>query len=183
MKNNIYKVYCDMDGVIVNFIDPMLSLINDPNNQQTQEGQKAIARFKRNQFIRDDLKDFYKAPKEIIDYVRLFSTNNISFWENLEWTLDGKELWDFLKPYNPYILSAPTDKDSIIGKQMWVLQNLRIPSNRVILTRDKENYANPYSILIDDTSKNIELFKKHKGIGILHNNTQETIKILKTILS
>jgi 5'(3')-deoxyribonucleotidase len=46
----------------------------------------------------------------------------------------------------------------------------------------KSNYANPTSILIDDTSVNVDNFKKNGGYSILHQNNSQTLKQLKEIL-
>lgn len=48
--------------------------------------------------------------------------------------------------------------------------------------KHKANYANPNSILIDDTPINIENFNKNGGNGILHKNNSQTLKELKEIL-
>jgi 5'(3')-deoxyribonucleotidase len=46
----------------------------------------------------------------------------------------------------------------------------------------KSNYANPTSILIDDTPVNVDNFKKNGGYSILHQNNSQTLKQLKEIL-
>ena len=44
---------------------------------------------------------------------------------------------------------------------------------------DKQNYSSPNSILIDDRPSNIEQWRNKGGIGILHINTNDTLKQLK----
>lgn len=49
--------------------------------------------------------------------------------------------------------------------------------------RKKAAYATPTSILIDDTADVIDLFTEEGGIGILHKNATNTIKLLKILLN
>ena len=46
----------------------------------------------------------------------------------------------------------------------------------------KSRYANPTSILIDDTPVNVDNFKKGGGHGILHQNNSKTLEKLKEVL-
>lgn len=97
---------------------------------------------------------------------------------------DGKLLWDYVKRYNPKILSAPAKNipDSSIGKIIWVHQNLG--AVEVLLRRScsKKDYANKNSIFIDDMEKNISQWREEGGIGILHKNALDTIQQLKDYL-
>lgn len=46
----------------------------------------------------------------------------------------------------------------------------------------KRVFANPYSLLIDDTYKNIAAWTNSAGVGILHTNSANTIDRLKKLL-
>ena len=111
------------------------------------------------------------------------------FWTNLKWTSDGRQLWDFLKPYNVSILSSHgKTKDHegwskrfevINGKKDWIARNLGpMASHKCIITQKlyKKKYAGHNSVLIDDDITNIEEWKSAGGIGSLHKNTNDTIK-------
>jgi hypothetical protein len=104
------------------------------------------------------------------------------FWVNLEWMNDGKELWNYIKKYDPSILSAPSRQDeSRVAKHDWV--NKELPGTQLLLrnAKHKKDFASPTSILIDDRIDNVEGWIGAGGIGILHKNTKDTIKQLKRL--
>ncbi len=104
------------------------------------------------------------------------------FWINLEWTDDGKKLWNYVKKYNPQILSAPSKQnDSRIGKHDWVKREL--PGTHLILrsAQHKCEFASPNSILIDDNETNIKQWKNAGGIAIQHISADNTINELKKL--
>jgi hypothetical protein len=104
------------------------------------------------------------------------------FWITLKWMSDGKQLWSYIKKYNPILLSAPSrEESSRLGKRVWVKREL--PDVKLILksASQKQQYASPTSILIDDRQKNIDQWNAAGGVGILHTNTANTIKQLKQL--
>ena len=186
-----------MDNVIVDFYSAILPIINNPLNQESKEAKKVIKKIKRNKFNEFDL-DFDEASKELINYVRLTTTNNKNFWSNLPWKKNGKELWNFLKTkfflenkIDLFILSAPVDKECEKGKIQWLLNNLNLPErikynfilNNVIFERKKYIYAFHDTILVDDSKENIKKFKENNGIGIIFKNSIDTIKKINEILN
>ena len=79
-------------------------------------------------------------------------------------------------------MSSPSRADhSRMGKRIWRKRNL--PSTKLILAyaANKQNYADPNSILIDDRKSNIDQWVKAGGIGILHTDTASTIEKLKEL--
>mgnify|MGYP003704526257 CR=1 FL=1 len=53
------------------------------------------------------------------------SKAGVPFWSDMHWKNDGKELWNYIKPYKPELLSAPSKEESSkIGKFVWVKRNL-----------------------------------------------------------
>mgnify|MGYP003845108133 CR=1 FL=1 len=95
---------------------------------------------------------------------------------------NGQTLWDYIKQYNPTLLSAPSrQNESRLGKRLWVKNN--IPGTKLILANaeNKQNYANDKSILIDDRPSNIEQWRASGGVGILHTSASDTIKQLKDL--
>jgi hypothetical protein len=102
----------------------------------------------------------------------------IEFWSQMEWMRDGKQLWSYIKDYNPIILSAPTFKSSHIGKRIWVKRELG-KHIECILDRNKYKYAEENNILIDDMMRNIKPWIKSGGIAIFHENTRTTISKLR----
>jgi TATA-binding protein-associated factor Taf7 len=99
---------------------------------------------------------------------------------------DAVELIEYLKG-----LSIPTEilsstsserRDTDIRKQKleWLDKHgITFPVNLVPGKRFKKDYSNPNVLLIDDTSVNIDQWRKEGGIGILHSDTVTTLNILK----
>ena len=76
-----YKIYCDMDGVLVNFIKGYFELTGR------------------------DITGQYHTDKRFWEPI---DKAGVDFWVNLEWTPGGKELWNYIKKYNPELLSSPS---------------------------------------------------------------------------
>jgi nicotinamide mononucleotide adenylyltransferase/lambda repressor-like predicted transcriptional regulator len=149
-----YKIYCDMDGVIVDF----------------DKGYKELTG-------RDASFDI---PKE--EFWAPISKAGAPFWIKLKWMPDGKQLWDYIKEYNPELLSAPSrEESSKMGKRIWVKREL--PGTKLILRQAerKQEFATPNSILIDDRADNIQRWKNAGGIGIVHTSAADTIQQLKDL--
>lgn len=149
-----YKIYCDMDGVLVNF----------------DKGYEELTGVKLNNFQSDN--SFWE-PINRAGY---------DFWIGLEWMDDGKKLWNYIKKYDPQILSAPSrQNDSRVAKHDWVKREL--PGVHLILrsAKYKKEFAAPNTILIDDRPENIESWNEAGGIGILHKSTKDTIRKLKSL--
>lgn len=148
-----YRIFCDLDGVITDFIKGYFDLTGIALNQNEH---------------RSDSK--FWEPIERAGY---------DFWINLEWMEDGRTLWDFISPYNPTILSAPSRQvESRIGKKDWVDREL--PGTQLILrsAKHKKDFAAPDAILIDDREDNINGWIESGGIGILHTSASNTIENL-----
>jgi hypothetical protein len=82
-------VFCDLDGVLVDF---------DAGIQKLSGGKKA-----------DDM-----------PVGRIWATvaKNRTFFESLDWTADGKELWEAIRHLQPTILTGvPNNKPSVVGGQ------------------------------------------------------------------
>lgn len=165
--NKNWTIYCDMDGVICDWNHRFKTLVLNDFNRENDTDIKSG----------DEFEKVY-GKGSLWPYVDEFG---VDFWANIEWKPDGKELWNFILPYNPIILSKPTfSPHCYTGKKIWCKRE--IPGTEIVLERKKSKYANPKSILIDDTEKNIKEWESVGGIGVLHNNTKETIKKLKKIL-
>ena len=149
-----YKIYCDMDGVIADF----------------DKGYKELTGREAS----------FDTPKE--EFWAPIQKAGAEFWIKLQWMPDGKQLWEFIKPYNPQLLSAPSkDESSKIGKFVWVKRN--VPGTKLILrsAERKQEFATPNSILIDDRADTIQRWKDAGGVGILHTSAADTIQQLKDL--
>jgi dephospho-CoA kinase len=152
-----YKVYCDMDGVIVDF----------EHGYDRLTGRKAPG---------------FSSPYDKTDFWAAITKAGAEFWADLEWMEDGQQLWNYIKQYNPTLLTAPSrEKSSEIGKQEWIDKN--IPSTPVEFRQahKKQELSSPNAILIDDREDNIERWIEAGGIGIRHTSAASTIKKLNQL--
>jgi len=153
-----YKIYCDMDGVLCDF-DTRFEYFGgmSPKAYEAKYGTKKFW--------------------ELID-----GEVGVRFWVGMSWMPDGKELWNYIKPYNPTLLSAPSmNNASRLGKRLWVKNNL--PGQKLILAsaKNKPNYSGENHILIDDRKDTIENWIAQGGIGIYHTSAKSSIDQLKEL--
>lgn len=150
-----YKIYCDMDGVIADF----------DNRFKEYSGYSP---------------KYFKDMWGVDEFWKIIDEGGVEFWSYMDWMPDGRELWAFIKSYKPSLLSAPSrEESSREGKKIWVQRE--IPGTELLLSPayEKQKYANPKSILIDDRESNIYEWKNAGGIGIFHTSAQSSIKELK----
>ena len=155
-KGELPRIYCDMDGVLCDF-EYAANRVTGQVWGGLRTGQ---------------------------DWGSIKKTKN--FWSTLPWKSGGRQLWNYIKKFDPHILSAYTTEDPNCkpGKRRWLSNNLGLSGSRINLVRrsEKRNFAmdgRRPAILIDDYPKNISDFKSAGGIGIIHSNTQTTISQLK----
>jgi len=160
-----YNVFCDMDGVVANFFDTAFRLTgkrwDDPIYVQKH------AREARDEMIKKHL-DFAHLPP----------------------MPDFEQLWNFIKHFDPDILTAFARWDpegSTRGKVEWNHKYLHVPANKfhVVSRRNKQFFAKGHdgkpNLLIDDYSANIDEWKAKGGVGILHKNARDTIAQMKQL--
>ena len=106
---------------------------------------------------------------------------------------DAHTLWNFIKPYEPIILTAkPKDEfrmpSASADKMKWMQQQFGHPQDRVnvVFRNEKQLFAidrqdKRPNLLIDDHRKNILEFNSAGGIGVLHTSANSTIRQLKQI--
>ena len=156
MEKQKYKIYCDLDGVLVDF----------------DKGYKKLTG-----------KELGGEHRNDTDFWDPINKAGYDFWINLEWIKpDGHTLWDFISPYKPIILSAPSrQNESRVAKNDWV--NKELPGVHLILrsAKHKKDFAAPNHILIDDRIDNILGWREAGGIGIHHVSTKHTIDQLKVL--
>ena len=150
-----YKIYCDMDGVLVDFDKGYLKLT----------GHKLTGEHRSDDHFWDPINDA-----------------GYDFWNDLEWMSDGKRLWKYIEKHKPEILSAPSrQNESRVAKHDWI--NRELPGVHLILrsAKHKKDFATPTSILIDDRIENIQGWRDAGGIGIHHVSAKHTIDQLKVL--
>lgn len=154
----MYKIFCDLDGVLADF------------NKRFQYFSNGI------------LPKDYESRHGLENFWQFIDNYGVEFWSEIEWMEDGKELWDYIKPFSPYILSSPSrSASSKIGKFKWIKKHL--PDFQLILaySKDKQYYAKSNHILIDDKLSNVHEWINRGGIGIHHTSTKNSINQLKNI--
>lgn len=181
--NKSYKVYCDMDGCLVNFEKGVRMLL--------KTGSSNIDK----RLMWDGIS---RAPL---------------WFEQLEWQMDGRRLWSAIKHLNPDILTGVPDiKSSRVEKFNWCKRELGLKDvdvhhvdmaadglndhesvNGNLPREDKTNIItcwsnNKYkecsrygSILIDDRIDLKNNWEAAGGIFIHHINTETTIRRLRDV--
>jgi len=158
-------IYVDYDGVCCAFAQKVSDLIGmDINSKKFDD----LGQSKRN-----------KLYSQVCD--------NLDFWINLEPMPDFKELWGYIKYWQPEILTAypmwsKEAKDiAIKGKHLWNKKYTMVTEERFhcVERKDKQKYAlNSFgmpNVLIDDKDRNIKEWESSGGKGILHTNAHDTI--------
>lgn len=156
-----YKIYCDMDGVLTDFegrFDHFTGM--KPKDYEKKHGTPAFW--------------------ELID-----NKIGVRFWVGMGWMPQGQKLWEFIKPYQPDLLTSPSRNDtSRLGKNLWVRNNLN-PKPKTIFaySADKQRYSREGAILIDDKKSNINEWAAKGGIAIRckDGNVDHVIEELKKL--
>jgi hypothetical protein len=158
-----FQIFCDMDGVLVNFDDGVKELTNGLSFEQ------------------------YKSRFGEAKLWEMINKKGSTFWARLLWMPDGQNLWDsisHMKPTPIILTSGATSKAeySSVGKKEWCERLSGSPQVIVVSeAREKQKYAGKNRILIDDYEKNIQQWNAKGGIGILHKNTADTLRQLNRI--
>ena len=161
-KGQQTRIYCDMDGVLCDFMTAAKKATGMTFNQSDSDKYWDIIK---------------RIPK---------------FWSDMPWMPGGRQLWSYIRRFDPHILSAysPKDPNCKPGKLKWLRRNVGMSNmNKINLVRrkDKSKFAmksggiRQPAILIDDFPRNVDQFKAAGGIGIYHTNTAKTIKELKRL--
>lgn len=163
MKNTVYDVFIDLDGVISDFSGKVLEISKGRNG--TPEYTKGMM-----------WKDIYR-----------YNANVEPFFESLPKMPGADQLVGFIKNnfenYTFLTATGSTPKDAPQQKRNWV--NKMYPGVRVITvgtSAQKAVYANPQAILIDDREASISPWRRAGGFGILHVNIKQTINELNKVL-
>lgn len=106
-------------------------------------------------------------------------------WYDLELMHDALELWEYIKPHTPTVLTATgrTIESASDQKRRWVADML-CPYTEVLFVekaRQKARHSGPNKVLIDDKQKAISPWIEAGGIGILHTSAKDTIRQLEEL--
>lgn len=156
-----YQIYMDLDGCLADF-DARFEHFYGILPKEYEE--KAIQQFGE----KIGKEKFWNSIDEVI---------GVRFWRGIPLMPEGMELWNYIKQFNPIILTAPSrNKVSRIGKKLWVQDNLglNIPIEFRASNR-KQELSGPGKILIDDRLDNIMQWKSKNGIGLLYEGDSKKI--------
>jgi hypothetical protein len=197
-----YQVFSDMDGVLVNFEDGVLSYMNKrlrelrhepdhPDHKLARSAAKELGGWdvviNKWHIARSDQESSLPRNYRVRDFMYRLVEDNVDLWANLGWERGGKELWDYIKDIPGLeILSAPMAEGSKVGKRIWVARELGFPVEKVNLSDSKEPYGvwnGKQGLLIDDRDKYVNEFRAGGGIAIKHDpdNVAATIAQLKEL--
>lgn len=119
------------------------------------------------------------------NFVRRQRAQGHSVFDQLEPMPDAYELWDYVLPYHPNILTATGEPvaPAKAEKIRWVHDELTGFDHIYTVQhgQEKARYAASNHVLIDDTEHCVIPWREAGGIGILHINARETIAQLKKI--
>jgi len=154
-----YQLYCDMDGVLTDFEKRFVDLLRI-------EGPKYFSKETIAQVTRPKHFESLEGPEEFWKFIDQYI--GLTFWSEMEWMPNGKQLWDFIQPYSPIILTSPSrENTSRLGKKMWVRNHITpAPPVEFRFGAAKADFANENAILIDDRPSNLEAFAAKGGIAI-----------------
>jgi hypothetical protein len=153
----IRTIYCDMDQVLVNFLGGARKALGKEFNDPAFETDK----------------EKWRLISQVPD-----------FWLQLQWMPNAINLWTRIKPFDSHILTAcPTVEDSPNApaqKRLWCAINLGVNSACVHTVQrvQKQDFATPESLLIDDHPKNVSEWRNRGGIAIQHSTVPETLNQL-----
>ena len=196
-----YQIYCDMDGVLVNFMEGALEAVNRSLNMpETRVNSKTLSKLFQKIYDIEGEKIPNVGPEDIgtpehpdkskkITLIRKYMYKLISddteHWANLPPMPDAMGLWNYISQYNPNILTAPMSEGSEAGKARWVHTNLKPSPKDIIMSHDKFKWAvdenGRPNVLIDDFKINIIPWREHGGIAILHKTAEKTILQLENL--
>ena len=160
------KLFLDMDGVLTDF---------------TAACEK----------LGDNMMLWYSNDREL--FWKRITSAGIEFWSEMSWMSGGRELHGFLKRSGlcPTILSAlpgPERKKALTnareGKIKWLRKELgpSYAETAILCYRPEKALQSGVSrVLIDDNSENIREWEEAGGIGILHRNSNRTIRCFSKI--
>lgn len=161
-----FKVYLDMDGVVADFDKRFKDLSGmEPKEFESKYGKNAFWDF--------------------IDE----GDNKIKFWVGIEPMPNAQNLVSYInKNFDYEMLTAPSvKKQSRLGKSLWIRNWTNkglFPSKPKInfkFSNNKQDFAAPKHILIDDKKRTIDQWNAAGGIGILYQSAEQVIKDLENV--
>jgi 5'(3')-deoxyribonucleotidase len=191
------QIYFDMDGVLADFEGGFSNKSIDIARRDLIELQNKIPEFKGKSF--DELKamlaGIQKKPSHKALKNALYDMNKeiyaISgqegFFLNLPEMPGARTMLEVaiqLSGRLPHILTAPVKSEFCQPeKEQWMIDHFDGLYDQFYCQSNKEEFANPDALLIDDRMKNINIFREAGGQVIYHTDPEITIKRLREIFA
>ena len=116
-------------------------------------------------------------------FSEFIATQQFASLDLMQGAAEGLEYLRKANVLTQMLTSSSNEKrhDEVSKQKMLWLEKHGITFYPIIVPgkRLKKNFSNPNSLLIDDTSQNIDQWRVEGGIGILHTDAITTIGILK----
>lgn len=156
-----YRIFCDLDGVLADFDRGIVELTGkkplDPNSN------------------RDDAEMWQAVEKAP------------NFYGDLYPMPDMYNLWAYIRPYNPIILTGlPRMEAAERQKRGWCkewlgedVQVITCKSREKILEAQKVVEVGETPLIIDDMTKFKDLWEVGGGVFLVHTSVEDTIKQLQ----
>lgn len=154
-----YNFFCDMDGVLADFDRLFTEQTGLRFSTVEDEKGSAVA---------------WGMVKAIDD-----------FWLRLQPMADMHELWRFIQPYRPILLSSPGKHDTaraMLQKRTWASR--MFGEHQPIIFSSavrKAQYARSNAIIIDDWGPTIERWVQKGGIAIHHTSAKDSIEKIRAV--
>lgn len=153
-----WQVFCDLDGVLADFDRGVVE----------RTGSKPHHFRRRRKMWR-----------------RLRPPRTPDFFSSLPLMRDALQLWTFLQPLSPAILTgSPSGDWAAPQKKRWCVEKLSLPAERVLVVdaTDKALFSKPGAVLIDDYEKHRDPWEARGGIFIHYKSAMKSIALLEGAL-
>eukprot|EP01084_Bolivina_argentea_P267532 454145_1 len=154
------KIFCDLDGVLCDFESGVFRIFKrDVGTIAVKKLWQGLSKYK--------------------------SREGHGFYDTLQWTKNGPELWEMIKDLQPTILTGlPRGGWAEKQKRMWCKENLgeHVP---VICcwSKEKHLHSGDGCILIDDRLSLKGNWTSRGGMFVHHTDTQPSIEFIKVMLA
>jgi len=113
-----FRLYCDMDGVLCNFDERFMQMLNNRDFGGKQYRSEELKGIESPSDFESKMgaEEFWRFIDEICGK---------KFWSEMDWTPGGSNLWNVISQYNPTLLTSPSrNMISRIGKRSWAKSHL-----------------------------------------------------------
>ena len=167
-----FELFVDLDGVLADFSRGMTKILRVVHGGDETH-------------IEGEYEKNHEYRRRMWRTVEIYQRQGGELWYGLELMEDAMVLWEYIRRYEPQILSATggAQFNAAPQKHRWVAEKLgeHVVVNLTEKAALKSRHAAPHRILIDDKTKALNPWEEQGGIGILHTSAERTIQALKDL--